>query len=161
MADTRTTHTAPPVEGDGVSYRGIVWFVVILSLTTLVCQGLMWVLLKTMNHQRASENAAAPRAPLAAPIGERSAPEGRIYPEMVSMGQTSGPAPALLVREPVNLDKLHAQEHEMLTTYGYEDKNANTYRIPIERAKELVIERNVLPVRGQAPAAAPEKGKGK
>ncbi len=161
MADTRATHTAPPVEGDGVSYRGIVWFVVILALTTLVCQLLMWVLLKTMNHQRAAADAAAPRPPLAAPVGERSAPEGRVYPDMVAISSTTGPAPALLVREPVNLEILRAHEHESLTTYGYEDKNANTYRIPIERAKDLVIERNVLPVRGQAPAAAPEKGKGK
>jgi hypothetical protein len=49
-----------------------------------------------------------------------------------------------------------------LTTYGYTDKNAGTYRIPIDRAKDLLLERNLLPVRGQAaPAAAPEKGKGK
>jgi hypothetical protein len=31
MADIK--HTQPPVEGDGVSYRGIVWFVVILALS--------------------------------------------------------------------------------------------------------------------------------
>jgi hypothetical protein len=65
------------------------------------------------------------------------------------------------VREPVNLETLRTREHEELTTYGYEDKNAGTYRIPVDRAKELVLERKVLPVRGQAPVASPEKGKGK
>jgi hypothetical protein len=161
MADTRTAHTAPPVEGDGVSYRGIVWFVVILTLTTLICQVLMWVLLRAMNYQHELADAAAPRAPLAEPLGDRAAPEGRVYPDMVAIGQTNGPAPSLLVREPVNLEHMRAQEHEVLTTYGYEDKNAGTYRIPIERAKELILDRKVLSVRGQAPAAAPEKGKGK
>jgi len=160
MADTKT-HTAPPVEGDGVSYRGIVWFVVVLTVTTVVCQLLMWVLLRAMNYQHQSADAAAPPVPLAQPVGARPAPEGRVYPDMVAIGSTNGPAPALLVREPVNLEMLRTQEHETLTTYGYEDKNAGTYRIPIERAKDLVLERHVLPVRGQAPAAAPEKGKGK
>jgi len=164
MADTRKIHVAPPVEGDGVSYSGIVWFVVILVVTTVVCQLLMVVMFKAMGHEKAKSDVAAPPAPLAHTINnaERSAPEGRVYPDMVAIGQTNGPAPALLVREPVNLDTLRAREHEALTTYGYADKNAGTYRIPIERAKELVLERNVLAARGTAPATtAPEKGKGK
>ncbi|HEX5069247.1 MAG TPA: hypothetical protein VFV78_03445, partial [Vicinamibacterales bacterium] len=154
----------PNVEGDGVSYSGIVWFVVILTITTLVCQLLMVVMFKAMDHQKRASDAAAPPPPLAQTVNpsERSAPQGRVYPEMVAIGSTNGPAPALLVREPLNLDALHAREHEELTTYGYADKNAGTYRIPIERAKELVLEQKLLPVRGAAPAtAAPEKGKGK
>ena len=164
MADTRKIHVAPPVEGDGVSYSGIVWFVVILVVTTVVCQLLMVVMFKAMGHEKAKSDVAAPPAPLAHTINnaERSAPEGRVYPDMVAIGQTNGPAPALLVREPVNLDTLRAREHEELTTYGYADKNAGTYRIPIERAKELMLERNLLPVRGTAAAPATvEKGKGK
>jgi len=162
MADIRKIQVAPPVEGDGVSYSGIVWFVVILTLTTLVCQGLMIVMFKAMSHEKQAADVASPPAPLAQAAGERSAPEGRVYPDMVAIGQTNGPAPALLVREPVNLETLRAREHEELTTYGYTDKNAGTYRIPIERAKELMLERNLLPVRGTAAAPATvEKGKGK
>ena len=40
-----------------------------------------------------------------------------------------------------------AHEHEVLTTYGWTDKNAGVVRIPIERAKDLLLERG-LPVRG-------------
>jgi hypothetical protein len=80
---------------------------------------------------------------------------------MVAIDGANGPAPPLLVREPVNLDTLRAREHEELTTYGYEDKNAGTYRIPVERAKDLMLERNLLPVRGAAAPAPAEKGKGK
>jgi hypothetical protein len=162
MADIRKIQVAPPVEGDGVSYSGIVWFVVILVITTLVCQLLMVVMFKAMSHEKQASDLAAPPAPLAQAPGERSAPEGRVYPDMVAIGQTNGPAPALLVREPVNLETLRAREHESLTTYGYEDKNVGTYRIPVERAKELMLERNLLPVRGAAATpAAVEKGKGK
>lgn len=148
MADTKPTHgthgTLPPVEGDGISYSGIVWFVVILTVTTLVCQLLMWILLGAMKSQ--APDAATLPSPLA-PAADHAAQGGRVYPDMVAIGQPNGPAPALLVREPVNLDALRAHEHEALTTYGWVDKNAGTYRIPIERAKELLIERG-LPVRG-------------
>jgi hypothetical protein len=159
--DTRKVHVAPPVEGDGVSYSGIVWFVVILVITTLVCQLLMVVMFKAMSHEKRASDLASPPAPLAQPLTDRSAPEGRVYPDMVAIDGANGPAPPLLVREPVNLDTLRAREHEELTTYGYQDKNAGTYRIPVERAKELVLERNLLPTRGAAAAAPAEKGKGK
>ena len=57
----------------------------------------------------------------------------------------------VLVNEPANLADLHRHEHEMLTTYGWMDRNAGIVRLPIERAKELILERG-LPVRGAAPA---------
>jgi hypothetical protein len=136
-----------PVEGDGVSYSGIVWFVVILVVTTLVCQGLMWVLLKTFQHQAT----VAAVSPVAA-ANERVATEGRVYPTVTSIGPNSA-QPKLLVNEPANLEIFRAKEHDALTTYGWMDKNAGTVRIPIERAKDLLIERG-LPVRGAADASA-------
>ena len=34
MADTNHSHTGSiPVEGDGISYRGIIWFVAVLAIT--------------------------------------------------------------------------------------------------------------------------------
>ncbi len=69
---------------------------------------------------------------------------------MVAIGQPNGPAPQLLVKEPANLELFRAREQEALTTYGWADKAAGTYRIPIERAKDLLIERG-LPVRGKQP----------
>ena len=51
MADTKAQADSAPVEGDGISYRGIVWFVVVLTATTLICQVLMWGLLKLFQHQ--------------------------------------------------------------------------------------------------------------
>jgi hypothetical protein len=145
MADiSHTPPTVAPVEGDGISYSGIVWFVVILTATTLICQVLMWVLLRTMQHQNP------------APEAERQALDGRVHPDMVHVGPTNGPTPQLLVREPINLDTFREQEEVILNSYGLMDQNAGTYRIPIDRAKELVLERNLLAVRGKAPDAKPD-----
>jgi len=153
MADTKSHH-APlaPVEGDGISYSGIVWFVVILTVTTLVCQGLMIVLFKALEYQAEQSNIVTAAAPLAAPAINRPEIGGRVYPDMVAIGRPDGPAPALLVQEPLNLETLRAHEHQVLTTYGWADKNTGTLRIPIERAKDLVLERG-LPVRGTEPAS--------
>ena len=142
MPDTKHHAAAAPVEGDGGSYSGIVWFVGILAGTTLVCQGLMYVLLMTFQHQ----TAVVAVSPVAAATTERVATEGRVYPAVTSIGSTGGAQPELLVNEPANLAALRAQEHEALTTYSWMDKNGGVIRIPIERAKDLLLERG-LPVR--------------
>jgi hypothetical protein len=159
MADTKHhahAATPSPVEGDGVSYSGIVWFVVLLAATTLICQVLMVVLLKAFQYQ-ASTNQVEP-SPLAARVDVRDAPEGRVYPDMKSIGLKSGPQPQLLVREPANLADLRAHEHEVLTTYDWVDKAAGTVRMPIDKAKDKLIEQG-LPVRGTEPAKDPKAAK--
>ena len=82
---------------------------------------------------------------------------GRVYPNMVAIGRPDGPTPALLVQEPANLETLRAHEHEVLTTYGWADKNTGAIRIPIDRAKDLIIQRG-LPTRT---ADAPKDGAAK
>jgi hypothetical protein len=160
MADTKSEHLhagvpgapAAPVEGDGVSYRGIFWFMVILAITTFICQGLMWGLLKWENKRAAAND--PPRAPLAEQVRTPDLRDGH-----VETGTTS-PAPNLLVDEPANLKVYREYEDKILTTYDWADRNAGTVRIPLDRAKALVIERGLLPVRGTAAEPAPVK-KGK
>jgi hypothetical protein len=150
MADTKQPHA--PVEGDGINYRGIIWFVVVLAIVTVSSQVLIWVVLRTMQHNQAA--AEAPIPAVAAPSDTRQAMEGRVYPGMVAIGEPGGPAPPLLVKEPENLAAMRAREDEVLSTWGVADQAAGTYRMPIDRAKALLLERG-LPVRGQTP----EKGK--
>jgi hypothetical protein len=150
MADTKHHASPLPIETDGISYSGIVWFVVILTVTTLVCMVLMWALLKAFKYQ-ADNNQAPARSSLAAGTTERAAPEGRVYPELTAVGPAAAGGPQLLVDEPTNLSAQRAREHQMLTTYGWVDQNAGTIRIPLARAKELLLERG-LPVRGQVAA---------
>jgi hypothetical protein len=143
MEHTRPLHAPPeptgPTEGDGISYRGIVWFVVILTATTLVCQGLMIAFVKWENHRLTRSDPA--RSPVAGPAGELP------------------PAPNLLTDEPANLRTFRDHESTVLTEYGWMDRNAGTVRIPIERAKDLVLERGFGPVgSGHAAPATPASG---
>jgi hypothetical protein len=68
-------------------------------------------------------------------------------------GAEQTPQPALMVDEPAVLGAYRAMQDDKLNTYGWVDQAMGTVRLPIERAKDLVLERG-LPVR-QAPAAAP------
>jgi hypothetical protein len=146
MADTKHAHATAataslgPTEGDGISYKGLVWFGAILAGTTLVCQILMWGLFELFDKQATRDDVA--RAPLAAPAG------------------TLAPPPNLLTDEAGNLANFRHQEDEVLSTYGWVDRNGGVVRIPIARAKSLLLERG-LPVRGTAPQAEAPKKVGK
>jgi hypothetical protein len=134
MADTNHDHATPagslPVEGDGINYGGIGWFVVVLVITTAFCQVLMWGMFRLMENRADAADAAAPRSALAVPVGTLPAP------------------PNLLLDEPASLADYQVSEELRMTTYGWFDQNTGQVRIPIERAKELLLERG-LPVRGQ------------
>ena len=147
MADTKhhTVHDTAeiPVEADGISYSGLVWFTVVLTGSALVIHVLMWGMFKFMESRAADSDVA--RAPLAGPAGARPAGTAvlsQIWPQ--------APADVYVPDEPTNLRNFHRQEDLELTTYGWADQNAGTLRIPIDRAKALLLERG-LPVRGQAP----------
>ena len=154
MADTKHAHGAAPIEGDGVSYSGIVWFVVILTVTTIACQLIVWGGFEFMEWRVDRTDAA--RAPLAPERAQPAIERGR----MVTQTPES-PQPALLVTEPIALREHRATEASSLSGYSWVDRNAGTVRIPIDRAKALVIERG-LPTRPgttsapatSAPAAA-------
>jgi hypothetical protein len=141
MANTKYEHQTPPeTEGDGINYRGIFWFVAIMAITTVISQALMWGLFRFLEGREIREDAA--RAPLAAPLGQLP------------------PPPNLLMNEPLNLETFRAREDAILTSYAWADKNAGTVRIPIDRAKELILERGIpggSPLPAGAPAAAPGK----
>jgi len=137
MADINHAHAAPPgTEGDGINYRGLFWFLAILALTTLVSQGLMWGLFRYFDADADAHDAM--RAPTAAALGAEA------------------PMPALLTNEPLNLETFRTREDEMLSSYGWVDQNAGIVRLPIDRAKALVLERG-LPG-GSLPFNAPAPG---
>jgi hypothetical protein len=136
MADTNSQPDGQAfVESDGINYRGIVLFVAILAITTFICQGIVVVMFKYFD--KAVVSAGPARATMEAPAG------------------TLPPPPNLLTDEPLNLKNFRDHEADVLGTYAWQDQNAGVVRLPIERAKELVLERG-FPVAGEAPAAAPK-----
>lgn len=67
--------------------------------------------------------------------------------------QTFPPGPRLQEKPWLELQSLRQREDQMLTTYGWVDKNTGTVRIPIDLAMDMVIERG-LPAGVQQPAGA-------
>ena len=132
MADTNSRPGGSTfIEGDGVNYRGIVVFVAILAVTTFICQGIVVGMFKYFDKQ--AVDAGPKRAVMSAPAG------------------TMPPPPNLLTNEPANLLNFREHEAEVLETYAWQDKNAGVVRLPIERAKEILLERG-FPTAGETPA---------
>jgi hypothetical protein len=128
MSDTSHTHAAPapvgPTEGDGINYRGLAWFAAILFGTTIACQILMYGMFRVFeHHDRVSGPARSTLAP-----AEQALP-------------APPPPPVLLTDEPDNLANFRASEDQILSTYGWIDKNAGVVRLPIDRAKALLLQR--------------------
>ncbi len=55
-----------------------------------------------------------------------------------------------------DLERILAEQQSKLETYGWEDRQAGTVRIPIERAMDLLVQKG-LPV---ASPAAPDESRG-
>lgn len=139
-------------EADGVNYRGLFWFAVILATTVVLSAALMSGVFKFLVSRGNREDAA--RASLAAPLANPHIENGNVIPSSPTAG------PNLLTSEPENLAIFRAHEDELLTTYGWEDKNAGVVRIPIDRAKALLLERGIpggspMPAMSTNPATAP------
>lgn len=71
------------------------------------------------------------------------------------------PAPRLQIHASTDLRDLNAQEDQLLSTYGWTDKNAGIVRVPIDRAMDLALERGFAtkPASSNAPGmnrAAPK-----
>jgi hypothetical protein len=139
MADTNHHAHATPAqtEGDGISYRGLGVSMVILTIVTLTCYVIVWGFFLFMDA-RATANDPA-RNPLAGEAVTPTIVDGRIESSNVS-------TTPLLVNEPANLKLFRAHEHEVLTSYGWVDQNAGTLRVPIDVAKDMVLQHG-LPVR--------------
>jgi hypothetical protein len=169
MSDTRHPQVPHPSSAaantatDGVNYAGLVWFVVILIGTTLLCQGLVWGMFRFMEKQAAAVD--QPLVATAAPFGEVSpdcAPKPEVgghptydRPCIATNGQVESGRPTaqphLMADDPIGLKAFRDKEDDILEHYGVMDKNSGVYRIPIDRAKELVLQRGIS---GGSPMAA-------
>lgn len=157
-------------EVNDINTRAIIRFIVALALATFVVFGLMYLVMRFLQWREASRD--TPVARVARPEGVRLPPHPRLQgakghefrPEDV----TNDPAIAKqLEREKLNFeleepteewDALREVKLRELQTYGTNQLNPGEYRIPIDRAKELLLERNQLVARpsGAEATQAPE-----
>ncbi len=123
----------PPVnpevhhEHSDVNIRAVLGFGAALLVVAIVVHLLIYVLFGYFDRR---ENAKVPaQYPLAATQERREPPE-----------------PRLQINPRQDLADLRAKEDEVLSSYGWVDKNAGLVRIPIDAAVKLTLERG-LPAR--------------
>jgi len=108
------------------SLRGVIVFGVVLAIICVVSAvAALWIFRYLDTRLVQSEAAVSPVA----------LPAGQLPPE-----------PRLLTNEPAHLKAYREAQDAQVTSYGWVDEQAGIARIPIERAKELLLERG-LPTR--------------
>ena len=129
-------------EESDINIRAIITFVVVLTTVALGIHVAMYGLFKVLDTiEDRSQPAVSPVA--------------RPGAEMTTTQVTGFPAPSLQQTPWDDLKKLRAEETAYLHGYGWVDQGAGIGRIPIDRAKALLLEKG-LPVRPDA--ADPSEG---
>jgi hypothetical protein len=123
-------------EHSDISVRAIVWFLVMLVVIVLITDVAMWGLFKGLDKLEQSNDPFV--TPLAAPAGQLPA------------------EPRLQTTPWQDMTQFRAGEMKHLQGYGWVDQKAGIGRLPIERAKELLLQRG-LPSRA---APAPDATEG-
>ena len=117
-------------ESTDISIRGVLWFVVILAATVGVVQVGMWGLMKVFDRYESANDPFV--SPLAMPAG------------------TLPPDPRLQETPWQDLTQFRAGEELVLHSYGFVDQKNGIVRLPIDKAKALLLQRGI-PVRAIAP----------
>ncbi|HZT77170.1 MAG TPA: hypothetical protein VFA27_10960 [Vicinamibacterales bacterium] len=114
-------------EESDVNVRGLFAFAVGLTLVVAFVAFVVWLLFQFYSVRESRKT--TPEFPLA------TEQENRLPPE-----------PRLQTNPRQDLSDLRSQEDQILTSYGWVDRNAGVVRIPIDRAMKLTLERG-LPAR--------------
>lgn len=147
MAHTHSTqshHDAPSgtTERDVIDVKGIVGFAIGLVVVSLAVHLSMLLMFRVLANQAEASN--PPRMyPLAALPTEPAVPG--------DPGGTQPPEPRLQTDPKQDLANLRAEEEQILTGYGWVDRNNNVVRIPIAEAMKLTLQRG-LPARDASAA---------
>jgi hypothetical protein len=124
-------------EHSDVNFRTVLAFGAGMAVVVVVSAALMYILLMVLEGQAESRDPQI--SPVARPAGQEP------------------PLPRLLLDEPANLDKFHAEEMKKLEGYGWVDERAGVARVPIEEAKKLIVQRG-LPARASGAVDDPLTG---
>lgn len=126
MADTSLKSHGVAAEPDRVSVGPILKFAAILILGSLLSMGAAWGMFRLLEARTEATEAG----PTPVEAEQPRTAEQRLPPE-----------PHLEIDEPADLARMRAEEDARLTSYAWVDKPAGVVRIPVERAMELMVER--------------------
>jgi hypothetical protein len=110
-------------EESDINVRALLWFVIVLTVIVLGVDVVCWGMFKLMNRYEASHE------PYVTPLG-------------VKVGEQP-PEPRLQTTPWTDLKQLRAQEHEYLNSYGWVDQRMGVARIPIAKAKEMLLQKGI------------------
>jgi hypothetical protein len=125
-ANSHSSEQGVRVEPDRVSVRAIVRFAILLAVISVVALAVVGGLFQLLERRTKSREAGPTPVEAEHPVTA----EQRLPPE-----------PRLEIDPGASLARLRAEENARLETYGWVDKSAGVVRIPIERAMELMVER--------------------
>ena len=117
-----------------IDVRRISWTVIGILVLTLVSMAAMWGLLVYLQSR-----------------AERTAPD--VPAIRLQAAEEPPPGPRLQAMPERDLVEMRAAEEEVLSTYGWSDREAGTVRVPIERAMEMLAAERGAAAPGGAPAA--------
>jgi hypothetical protein len=133
----------PGHEGNTVSARGVVRFLVSLAASLVLTAAVVWGVFRLLARDAKSED--RPLSPAVARSMARLPPQPRLEDRPLAL--RTG---------------LTAREKARLSGYAWVDKNTGTVHIPIERAMDLLVQRGIPAVQsgaaGKAPAASGASG---
>jgi hypothetical protein len=113
-------------EESDINVRAIIWFVVVLATIVIVTDVAMWGMFRLLAHYERKNDPAV--SPLFIPAGRPL------------------PAPGLQTEPWTDLKKFRAEADQQLHSYGWVDEKSGVARIPIEKAKEMLLQKGI-PVR--------------
>jgi hypothetical protein len=113
-------------EHSDINVRAIIWFMAVLTVIVLSVDVAMYGLFKFFDHMEVKDDTAL--SPLALPAN-----------------QPLGP-PGLQTQPWADLKKFRAEQLAHLHGYGWVDESGAVARIPIDKAKEMLLKKG-LPVR--------------
>jgi hypothetical protein len=139
-------------ESRDLGAKGIVVFLIVLAVSGILIELLVWGMLRFYNKLTVENNVP-------------TAGTAQLYTQPTEL--TGGdpalrfPKPALQVDDVADMNKLKAENEEILNSYGWVDQNNGVVRVPIQTAIDQVAQKG-LPVRQQnaQPAAGFGTGNG-
>lgn len=121
---TDVNHELVHHEESDVNVRGLFGFAAGLTLVVVFVAFVVWLLFQFFASREARKT--TPEFPLA------TQQENRLPPE-----------PRLQTNPRQDLSDLRSKENQILTSYGWADKNAGVVRIPIDQAMKLMLQRGL------------------
>jgi hypothetical protein len=113
-----------------INLRAIIWFVVVLAVIVVSVDIAMWGMFKILDRLEVSND------PIVSPLAVEASHVGAPPP---------GPAP-LQTTPWADLKVFRAEQYAHLHGYGWIDETAGVARVPIDKAKEMLLKKG-LPVR--------------